>query len=212
LATKTRADIKDMLSRAKDYCEKHCRASGEDDGAARMLNNYAAILTAWRLICEFSNINYRTGNFDHDLITEMNSHISETSADREPWVWILDTIFAEISSGKFHHPFTFKSYDPEGEPIECILIRPNHIMQHIRSETRLRDMWNSLPIKTDRVLKQQLDRAEVILKDRVDATINKKREHHLVALNLARLSEYSLHVSTPETVDAAPSSEMAEAS
>jgi len=209
LAAKTRADIKDMHARAKDYCDKHCRASGDDDGAARMLNNYASMLMAWRLLCEFADINYQTGNFVHDLLTEMNSHISETSADREPWVWILDTIFAEISSGKFHHPFTFKSYSPEGEPIECILIRPNHIMQHIRSETRLRDMWNSLPIKTDRILKQQLDRAEVILKDRVDATIHKKREHHLVALSLPRLGEYGLHVSTPEVMDEASESEMA---
>jgi hypothetical protein len=62
------------------------------DGALRMAGNYAAVVVAWRYLCEFAGMDHAEGDFIHALLAEMNGHIAETSADREPWVWILETV------------------------------------------------------------------------------------------------------------------------
>jgi hypothetical protein len=137
----------------------------------------------------------------HDLLAETNGHVSETSADREPWVWILETLFAEISSGNYRHPYAFRELHAEGEPHEVLLIRAQHVMHHLGHSVHLRDTWNGLPVKSDRVLKRQLLRAGVVLRERVDTTIQSRRECHMLALSLHKLEEYGLHPSLPEQLE-----------
>ncbi|MPQ72205.1 hypothetical protein GC387_37295, partial [Pseudomonas sp. MWU12-2323] len=80
--------VADQYATLRDKALANCRASGEDDGAKRMAGNYAAVALAWRYLCEFAGMDPSEGDFPRDLLAEMNGHVAETSADREPWVWI----------------------------------------------------------------------------------------------------------------------------
>lgn len=201
LTKQNRSAVKELHQKALEHCKRFGRSAGYDEGASRMLVNYAAVLTAWRLLTEFAGIDKNQGEFIPDLMQEMNTHIQETSLDREPWVWIIETLFSEISSGAYRYPFAFRSITGEGEPVNCLVIRTQHIMHHLKHSMHLRDTYNSLPVKSDRVLKRQLEQADIVFKDRVDITIGTKREGHMVALALPELERYGLHISRPETLD-----------
>ncbi|MBK7011933.1 MAG: hypothetical protein IPH43_04100 [Xanthomonadales bacterium] len=110
----------------------------------------------------------------------MNSHIKETSGDREPWVWILERAISEIESHQFTYPYAHGIEDGE----ECLIIRPSHIMDHLSSTGRLRDEFNALPVKSGRIFKRQLDQAGVIVKDGLDKRINSHRHAHMSAISL----------------------------
>lgn len=176
-------------------CAARCPASEEDEGAQRMLTNYAAVLTAWRLLCEFADIDVQQGDFPRDAMTEMNAHILDTNADREPWVWILETVLSEIAAGNFRHPYAWETIDGE----DCLLIRTSYVMDHIAHSNALRDKWNSLPIKSDRVFKRSLTAAGVLLIGAdgkpidVERTIVHRREAHMVAVSLDKLAQYGLY-------------------
>lgn len=193
LAGHSRSQINQLYERARKFCVQHSRASGTDDGALRMAGNYAAVATAWRLLAEFAGIHEATGDFLPDLYEEMNRHIGETSADREPWVWILECLFDEIAAGNFRHPYKFQMVEDE----ECLLVRSSYVMHHLKTTLALRDTWNALPVKSDRVFKKQLIEAGVVLKDRIDVTIGTRRECHLTALSLSALARYGLHPARP---------------
>tara|TARA_R100001143_G_scaffold45391_2_gene40741 strand:+ start:39291 stop:42017 length:2727 start_codon:yes stop_codon:yes gene_type:complete len=200
LTTKSRHEVGEIYKKARQYCLEHSRAKGEDDGAVRMAGNYAALLCAWSLLCEFSDLPKETGNFVTDVIAEMNGHVGETSADREPWVWILETIFSEIDSGQYRHPKKFEAIRliPGEDEKWCLLIRTGHIMDHISHTPALRDKWNALPVKSDRVFKRQCHQAGVIVKEEIERVINGKRVSHLVALGLEELARFGLYTSPPE--------------
>jgi len=168
-----------------------------DAGAGRMVRNYAALSVAWRLLCEFADIPLEQGDFLGCLRAEMNAHIKETSGDREPWVWILELALSDIESRQFTHPYKFDVCDAE----DCLLIRPQHIMDHIATTSRLREHWNSLPIKSARVFKRQMEQAGVIVEDEVDRRFNGRRFAHLSALGLKRLSAFGLDISIPDEED-----------
>ena len=89
----------------------------------------------------------------------MNGHVAETSADREPWVWIMETVLSEIDGGNYKHPYTFDTVDGEF----CLLLRTGHVMDHLAHTSALRDKWNGLPVKSDRVFKAQLKHAGVVV-------------------------------------------------
>lgn len=172
-----------------------CRASGEDDGATRMAGNYAAISLAWHHLCEFAGIDPSQGDFLRDIITEMNGHIAETSADREPWVWIMETVLSEIDGGNYKHPYTFDTVDGEFS----LLLRTGHVMDHIAHTTALRDKWNALPVKSDRVFKSQLKHAGVVVGEKeVERRIYTRRVPYLTPISLQRLSAFGLHVAVRE--------------
>jgi hypothetical protein len=191
----TRVRMGERLAAAEARLRAACMATARDSGAARMVRNYAALLCCWELLCEFAGI--EDGEFDlvRDLISEMNGHIQETSAEREPWVWITEILLAEIASGAYRHPFLYRA---EGDGRDVLLVRTQHVMHHLRSSPGLKEAWNGLPVKSDRVYKKQLKEAGVIHRDRVDASVNGARECHLVALDLGRLEEYGLHTGRPE--------------
>lgn len=190
-----------IQDQSREFCIKHCAGDHRDNGARRMVENYAGIMTAWKLLCDFAGVKTRQGDFISSLITTMNTHITETSADREPWVWILETTLNEISNQNFRHPYKFITYQQDGLPHECLLIRPAHIMAHIASTLSLRETWNSLPVKTARVFKQQLMASGVVFRERIDTTVSKVRMTHMLALDLDKLAEFNLHAALPDERD-----------
>ncbi|MFP3567333.1 toprim domain-containing protein [Paraburkholderia sp. SIMBA_030] len=195
LAGLNRRDVLDQYRAIRERCLTTCRASGADDGALRMAGNYAAVGLAWRYLCEFAGMDPSEGDFLRDLTAEMNSHIAETSADREPWVWILETVLSEIDGGNYKHPYTFDTVDGEF----CILLRTGHVMDHIAHTSALRDKWNGLPVKSDRVFKRQLHHAGVVVGEKeVERRIYTRRVPYLTPVSLDRLAGFGLHVSVRE--------------
>jgi hypothetical protein len=199
LASLRRDAVLQHYEKARRYCLDHSRAPETDDGAVRIAGNYAGLLVAWKLLCEFADLDLAQGDFIPDAVAEMNSHIAETKADREPWVKILEILFSEIDSRKFQHPFMFDDLvtDTYGTD-RCLLVRTSHVMQHIATATHLRDKHNALPIKSDRVFKRMLKNAGIIQEDNsYERTINGLRVSHLAALSLDKLAQYGLHVTQP---------------
>lgn len=192
----TRLDKMAVLAKyaeLRDYCLQHSRANGDDDGAKRMAGNYAAILLAWRYLAEFAGVDYTEGGFGSDLLAEMNSHVAESSSDRSPWVWIMETALSEIDAANFKHPYKFENID--GKPY--LLLRPSHIMDHFSSAPSLREKWNALPVKTATVFKRQLAAAGILpLEDgpEIERTIFTRRVRHLSALSLDAMHKYGLSV------------------
>ncbi|MFT3964089.1 toprim domain-containing protein [Propionivibrio sp.] len=183
------AQVRGIYSAFRAQCLRMSRATEADEGATRMAGNYAALLTAWRLLCEFADIDVKQGNFPTDLVAGMNAHINETSADREPWVWIMETLLNELATSNFKAPYQWGLVADQ----ECLIIRTSDIMHHLSSTPALREAWNALPIKSDRVFKRQLLDAEVIINDSVERTIGMRRVAHMAAISLARLADYSLY-------------------
>ena len=163
-----------------------------------MLGNYAALATAWRLLTEFAEIPRDQGEFGSDLVRTMNQHILETSADREPWVWIIEIILGEIDAGNFDRPF---KYERNGSDI-LLFIRPSHIMQYISQTPALRPKFDALPVKSDRVLKKQMDNAGVVPQefDDKERRINGRRIAHMCGVSLNKLEEFGLSPVLPEDI------------
>lgn len=190
--------VRETYASALGKLMKRTAASGADDGAMRMVGNYAALATAWRLLCEFSEVPIEQGGFPDDLLAEMNGHVIESRASREPWVWILEIILGEIDRGEFNAPHQFEVGD-DGDTY--LLLRPTHVMQHLSQSTALRAKFDALPVKSARVFGHQLKRAGVIAKEDVERTIRRTRVAHLQALSLDRLREYGLSVAIPENTN-----------
>lgn len=187
----TRLSKTEVLQRYRDVramCLNASRASGDDDGALRMSGNYAAVFLAWQYLCEYAGIDQDQGGFDGDLFEGMNLHIGETSADREPWVWIMETALSEIAAGRFTFPYEWDTtmMDPS------LLVRTSHIMDHISSTSSLREKWNGLPVKSDRVFKKQMLHAGVITGD-CERTISHRRVSNLQVISLEKLARFGLH-------------------
>ncbi|NRF87549.1 toprim domain-containing protein [Burkholderia gladioli] len=195
LAGLNRRAVLEHYATLRDKALANCRASGEDDGARRMAGNYAALALAWRYLCEFAGMDPAEGEFARDLLTEMNGHVAETSADREPWVWIMETVLSEIDGGNYQHPFTFDTIDGEF----CLLLRTGHVMDHLAHTSALREKWNALPVKSDRIFKAQLKQAGVVVGEKeVERRIYMRRVPYLTPVSLERLAGFGLHVSIRE--------------
>ncbi|MCE5180498.1 MAG: toprim domain-containing protein [Betaproteobacteria bacterium] len=194
LAGLKRDQVAQLYTQMRQVCMSHSRST-TDEGAKRMAGNYAAILTCWRLMCEFAGLDISQGDFEDDVLSEMNGHIKDTSADREPWVWIVEIVLSELAAGNYKHPYKWDTV--EGE--ECLLIRTSHVMDHIAHTNSLRDKWNMLPVKTDRVFKRQMANAGVLMTNdhdqplEVERTIRDRREGHLVAISITKLALYGLY-------------------
>ncbi|MBF8176951.1 toprim domain-containing protein [Herminiimonas contaminans] len=194
LAKLSKAEVLERYRQVREMCLGASRASGDDDGALRMSGNYAAVFLSWQLLCEYAGIPPDQGDFDGDLFETMNRHIGETSADREPWVWIMETALSEIAAGRFSYPHAWETV---GEP--RLLVRTSHIMDHISSSSALREKWNGLPVKSDRVFKKQMINAGVIDGEPCERTIHNRRVSNLQAMPLAKLEQFGLFA-TPTSV------------
>ena len=187
--------VRELHREHEKRCWDLCRSNPDDDGASRMVTNYAALFTAWELLAEFAGCEQLTEPFRASLVAEMNAHIAETSSDREPWVWIMEMVLADMDAGEFRHPFQVDTVDMQ----ECLLVRPKHIMHHLASSTRLRQQFDALPVKSARVFKQQLDAAGVVITDKADRFINGKRYGHLCALSTEAMEQFGLYVAVQQT-------------
>lgn len=191
----SRAEVLARYREVRSMCLAKSLAAKDDDGALRMSGNYAAVYMAWMYLCEYTGIDASQGDFDQDLIQEMNLHIKETSADREPWVWIMETALSEIAAGRFTFPY---AWDNGANP--ALLIRTSHIMDHLASSNHLREKWNGLPVKSDRVFKKQMLHAGVIDGD-CERTINFKRVNNLQVIPIEKLQRFGLYATPSVTKD-----------
>lgn len=179
-----------------------CVAGAGDTGAERMVHNYAAVSTGWRLLCEFLGLDAGQSTLLTDLMAEMNRHITESVSDRQPWAWVLEKLLSEIAAHKFLYPFSFTAVDEV--PVLCI--RTGHVMDHMRQTPYLREFWDGLPIKSDRVFKRQLEQAGVVLMGseagppkslEVERVVKGQRVGHMVALSLSALKTFGLYAVVP---------------
>lgn len=120
--------------------------------------------------------------------------MKETESDRQPWVWIVDTLLSEIARGTFRYPFAFGQTDDEER---YLAVRTSHVMDHLRTENNLREFWDGLPVKSDRVFKRALQTAGVLCIEDLEKTIHDKRVAHMVAMSLPALEQYGLYAVEP---------------
>ncbi|GHU45209.1 hypothetical protein AGMMS50289_15810 [Betaproteobacteria bacterium] len=186
--------IRQMHAQRIEDCEERGRADPKDATARRMVENYAALLTTWDLLCEFAAIGADEGGFIDDLIGEMNWHISETDGTRLPWVWIMEILLSEIESDKFNHPYKWDEIpDADDKTHVALLLRPAHVMDHISTAPHLRGKFDALPIKNSKVFKSQLLESGVVIHDGLERTIRGTRRAHLTAISLERLERLGLY-------------------
>jgi hypothetical protein len=161
-----------------------------EGGGDRIVSNYAALMTAWGLLCDFAGIDNAQGNFAGDLIAEMNRHIRETAADRSPWTWIVEAGLAEIDAKNFKYPHLFTKIDGQ----DALLIRPQHIMDQLSNTPALRAKFDALPVKSAHVFRKQMDDAGVLIGGEYDRVIHNRRVQRLCALSLDKLYSFGLTV------------------
>lgn len=195
LATIPKATVQDLHAKAVVDLKTSSMAGQDDAGAARIVNNYAAVRAAWGLLCDFAHLDVAQGGFLRDLTAQMNGHIKDSTGDRQPWVWIVDTLLSEISRGTFRYPYAFDQTDDEEH---YLAVRTSHVMDHISREVSLREFWDSLPVKSDRVFKKALQGAGVLAEEDIERTCNGKRVAHMVGLSLPALEQYGLSVARPD--------------
>lgn len=177
-----------------------CVAPTTDSGAQRMVHNYAAVAIAWQLLCSYAGVAEHQGGFIDSVVAEMNAHIGESVSDRQPWAWITDKLLSEIAQRTFRYPFDFGIIDEV--PVLCV--RTAHVMAHISSTPTLREFWDGLPVKSDRVYKKQLHAAGVLMLGKdgqpmaVERTIHNTRVSNMVVLPLAALAQFGLHAVVPK--------------
>lgn len=198
LAKLPRAQVLDVLAQQREEVLALSSGKQGDVGAERIAGNYAAVLTAWRLLCDW--LQMPAGGFARDLVATMNSHLRDTEADREPWVWVMDVIAAEIEAGTFRYPHRVATAATVDAPW-CLFVRTSHIVQHLAHSMPLREFWSSLPIKSDRVLRRQLKQAGVIVIEDVEKSIRGRRYGHLVGIGIDQLAQWGVHISLPERED-----------
>jgi hypothetical protein len=194
LADTPKAKVRELHADAVAALASSCASKPDDGGAERMLANYGALRTAWTLLCDFAGMDLSQGGFLRDLTATMNGHIKESESDRQPWVWIVDTVLSEIARGTFRYPYSF-GLTAEEEPF--LALRTSHVMDHIRTEHSLREFWDSLPVKSDRVFKRALQTAGVLCLQDVERTVSGKRVAHMVGMSLPALAQYGLYAVEP---------------
>lgn len=173
------------------YCERRASSDSSDATARRMMENYAAVFTAWAYLCDFADIALEQGNFLEDGLAEMNSHLMDTDGTRLPWVWIMEILLSELDAKRFEHPFLWEKVNGHW----ALMLRANHVMDHISTANHLRDKYNHLPIKTGRVFKRQLMASGVVLSgmEDIERTIRGRRTAHLTAISLEALEKLGLY-------------------
>lgn len=201
LASQQPERIRDLHAAFVDVSLSRSRAETNDATARRMVENYAAIMTAWALLAEFAQIDVEQGGFIDHLLVEMNAHIAETDGTRLPWVWIMEILLSELDAGRFEHPHCWDTIQTDSGREMALFLRPSHVMDHLSTAMHLRGKFDALPIKTARVFKQQLLQSGVVpqhggkrLED-VEKRILGRRCAHMAAISLPRLEQRGLYAS-----------------
>lgn len=191
LASLEPEQIRETHKEYLNYCSSRASSDSADATARRMMENYAAVFTAWAYLCDFAGIALEQGNFLQDGLAEMNSHLMDTDGTRLPWVWIMEILLSELEAKRYEHPFLWERV--EGDWV--LMLRANHVMDHISTANHLRDKYNHLPIKTGRVFKRQLMASGVVVNgmEDVERTIGGRRTAHLTAISLKALEKLGLY-------------------
>ncbi len=167
-----------------------CSANQAGDATGdRIVLNYAAVLTGWRLLCQFAEMDPSFGGFEHDLIRAMNAQIESTAGTRLPWVWILRLALAEMNNRKADFPYRW-GLSKDGQPV--LYLRASDVMHHLATAPHLRAQFDKLPVKTERIFKKQLLQSGVVLEPDVERTIGTRRISHMMGISLHALERYNL--------------------
>lgn len=193
-----RSTFNQALASCKAYCQN--MASSRDSTSLRMIDNYALVLLAWKLLCEFTGISEDQGNYVGTLISEMNTHIQQTDSEREPWMWVMEKLCMELQKGTYPYPWTVKSInDSKGIPIQCLIVKLKDIMDYIKNSPEMREFRDSLPISSNNALKAQLKNSGMIFKEVVDPFITNAsgesyKYRNCTAISLYGLAQYGIFV------------------
>lgn len=191
--------IRELHFKCLARCVARARSDERDATAKRMMENYAAVLTAWLLVAEFAGFDARQGDFAEDLISEMNTHIADTNGTRLPWVWIMEILLSELEAKRFEYPYAWGKVQTDDGEDTLLYLRPNHVMDHLSTASHLRGKFDSLPIKTGRIFKQQLMQSGVVATqggkpiDNADKIIRGQRTARLTAISLSKLEALGLY-------------------
>lgn len=201
------ARIRDLHEAFIAECVKRSSVASPDATARRMMENYAAVMTAWALLAEFADIDIDQGGFVEDVLAEMTAHIAETDGARLPWFWVMDVLLSELAARRFEFPRCWDTIQTDEGKVMALFVRPSHVMDHISTAPHLRQKFDSLPIKTARIFKQQLLQSGVVPKhagkllDDVEKRIHGRRHAHMTAISVPNLERLGLEA-IPELEDA----------
>ena len=87
--------VRKALVGCREFLNKHSAVTN----AQRIVENYAALLTGWRLLAEFAGLPMEFGGVVRSIVTEMNEYLADSKGERHPWVWIVQTLLSEIAQG-----------------------------------------------------------------------------------------------------------------
>lgn len=194
--------LRERFATLEAWAVRMSRASGVDVGAKRMAGNYASLILAWSLVCEFAGIEDAGDVVKNNIVAEMNQHIAQTSKDREPYVWILEKLASELAANRFLFQRSWE-YIPNkttGQDELCLLIRPSYVMDHLSTATHLREWFSALPVKTARVFKRQCMTGGLVLDDEATYTNGGVRHYHALALSIKAMQDKGISMPVPENV------------
>lgn len=198
--------VRETLVKSRELLTRHSAVTN----AQRIVENYAALLTAWKLLAEFSGLPIEFGGMLRSIVTEMNEYLKDSKGERHPWVWILQTLLAEIAQGAYEPPHVFTWIEGRRDAGIHLAIRTSDVMHYIRTKPALKSIWEQLPVKSDRVLKRQLQQADVLATsddgsvmeiERMYGRHSSRRVGHMVAISLRKIEEYGLHAVLPPEDD-----------
>ncbi|MER2527438.1 MAG: toprim domain-containing protein [Candidatus Competibacter denitrificans] len=187
--------IRRLHEQALLFCQARCSADHNDDSAKRMVENYAGVLTAWRLLQDFAGLTLGEIPLEGVLLKAMNGHIAGTVASRQPWVWVVEVVLKEIISHAY--PFPYRFGEAKGE--EVFFLRASDMVHHLKTKPGLRAIWDGIPVKGHQAIKRQMKNAGVVVDDDCFPTIEGHRTAHMLALSVAKLAEYGLYPEAPAT-------------
>ena len=95
-----------------------------------------------------------------------------------------------------------EEYD-EIDVVPVLRVRTAHVLSPMSTTATLREFWDGLPVKSDRVYKKQLASAGVLREGKdgqplaVERTVGHTRVSNMVAFKLEGLRQYGLHAAVP---------------
>ena len=115
-------------------------------------------------------------------------------APRPPWLRVMQVLADEINTQAYPYPYAIRRDRTHGP---CLFLRTSHVMQHLAHSMPLREFWSCLPIKSDRVLRRQLNQAGVIALPHAEKSINGQRLTHLLGLSIDALKRHGIELAMP---------------
>lgn len=194
LTTINRNTFDQKLSECRTFCQR--MASSKDSTSMRMVENYALVLLAWKLVSEFAQISESQSDYINHLISEMNTHIQQTDADREPWVWVMEKISMELQKNSYPYPWKVDRISNEHQTYQCLLLRIKDIMDYINNSNEMREFRERLPISSSNALKSQLRNAGMIHKEPVHIRVQETGSRYMncAAIPLFGLAQYGIFI------------------